>query len=217
MNGHKTERSTQSRRGAIPGIAACRDGVARLQIANRASNQAADRHSHAIERRQCQQWATTGLMALFVRGSGVDIQGPIKTRPGRPTGARADLLHEARGVSQEHELVCRHMGTATSPSGYGLRASVAAAWRVCPVASANYTFLYGKRTYEALHRNGNRTRGRNHRNGNRTYGACFCTSLGTETVHHLDMPICRAFAGDMSKGVNRHRWPFWLTNSGAKL
>lgn len=217
MDGQSKECPTKPRREPISGIAACRDGVGRVQIANRAPSQASDRHRHATECRQFQQRAATGVVALSIRGSGVDVQEHHKTRLGRATRAWAYLLYETRQLSQNHQLVCHHMGTAPSPSRHGLQRSIVAARRVRPVAKTKYASLPQNRTYEYPHRPQNRTRCCIHRPRNRSYVSQICICLGPKTVHLLDMPSVRAFAGELSKGVNRHRWLFWLTNSGAKL
>lgn len=188
MNGQSTERQAQPRRGAVPCVASCRNGVGRVQVVNRASDQTVDRHSHAIKRWQCQQRALTGILAVSISGSGMDFQGHCKTRPGRTARARADLLHQTRQLSQNYKLVCRDLGTTTALSRNGLWCSGIAARRVLTVARRNYTLLYGNRAYEATHRPENRTRERNHRPENRTYGGRNHHSLGPISVHLLDKP-----------------------------
>lgn len=212
MNGQSksTERPTQSRWGTIPSVAARGDGVGCIQVVDWAPDQAADRHSHATERRQRQQRAVAGLLAVPVGGSGVDFQRPVEACPGRLTGTRPDLLHQARQLSKDHQLVRRDLGTVTPSSRHGLRPSVFAARRVFAVAKRNCTLLYGSRTYKAVHRNGNRTRERNHRNGNRTYGESNHSFLGTETVHHLDMPSVVTFCGGICRGLFRWEGSKWL-------
>lgn len=203
MNGQSTERTAQPRRGAILSTAACRDGVGRFQVVNGTPDQTTDRHGHAAKRGQRQQRTVAGVLAVSVRGSGVDIQEHHKTRPGRLAGARADLLHQARRISQKHQLVCRDMDTVTPPSRNGLRAPVFAAWRVLTLAGANYIALPQNRTYECPHRPQNRTRERDHRPQNRTYGERNRSFIGPKTVHLLDMPSVGAFFRGQSKLVLR--------------
>lgn len=188
MNGHRTERQTQSRRGAIPGIAACRDGVGRVQVVNRAPDQAANRHSHAAGSRQRQQWAPASLLALSVRGSRVDVQEHRQTIPGRPSRAWSHFLHQARQLPKDHKLVCRDVGPLTPPCRHGLWAAGLAAWRVFTMAGRNCIPLPQNRTYEVDHRPQNRTRERNHRPQKGTYGGQNRYFLGPKTVHLLDMP-----------------------------
>lgn len=188
MNGQSTERQAQPRRGAVPCVTSCRNGVGRVQVVNRASDQTVDRHSHAIKRWQCQQRALTGILAVPVRGSRVDLQEHRQTILECPAGAWADLLHQTRKLSQNYKLVCRDLGTTTTPSRNGLWCSGIAARRVLTVARRNYTLLYGNGAYECLHRPQNRTRERNHRPQKRTYGGRNRHFLGPKIVHLLDKP-----------------------------
>lgn len=187
MNGlHQVK--TQPRRGAVFGNAARCDGVGRVQVVNRAPNQAAAGYRHAAKCRQRQQRSTPSLVAVSVGGSRLDIQEHHQACPRHAAGTWLDLLHQTGRLPQKHQLVCRDMGTAASPPRHGLRPAVLAPRRVRAMAGRNYTALPQNRTYEQRHRPQNRTRGRNHRPQKRTYGGRNGNFLGPKTVHLLDMP-----------------------------
>lgn len=130
MNGHRTERQTQSRWGSILSVASCGFGVGGFQNTEWPASPAVDRHSHAAEHGQRQQRALTSVLAVHDRRAWLDFKGHHYARPEHPGRPWADISHTARTPAKPNQLVCRDMGTTALPLRHGLRSAVFATRRV---------------------------------------------------------------------------------------
>lgn len=209
MNGAFKQKA-QSRRWPLLGASACRNGIRSVHVIDGAAAPSASGHCYAAHGRGSQQRPAAGVLALPIRGSGVDQQGPDKARPGCAPAAWADFLHPARAATQQNQLVCRDMGAVAPPPGHGCGSAIIAAGRLQAVEEKRVV-LYGNRTYETPYKYGNRTRRAVSKYGNRTYAVSFLPFLSTDSVHLLDMPSV-----GQKKGHSTHQRERAATTSAAE-
>ena len=173
MSGQRTERKAKPRRRAIPCSAACGAGVGSVQVPLRTADKTAGRYRHATDSQLFEQWPPQRIVAVLVRGKGLDEQGHHQARPDCAGREVADLLHSQGKNAQRGRLVRRHMVVAAPSPRHGCRAAVVAARRVRQMAAAKREALPGNRTYSPGYRPENRTNRIARRPEKRTYTGCF--------------------------------------------
>src|SRR5690606_36888856 len=169
MNGKVKQLQARQGWGQISCIASRGLGIRSLQIPYWPTSKAPVGYCHATDGRQRQQRSFTGVLALFIGGPRLDVQGPYKTLLRRVARPGAYLLYQARQVAQQNQLVRRDLGTSSPSSRHGLWPAVPSSRRLRALGTEKRMVLYGNRTYTPPYKYGNRTKQPSSKYGNRSY------------------------------------------------
>lgn len=180
------KRQAQSRRGALLSATPCSPKVRGVQIAYRASNQAVDRYSNAIDGQLFQQWPSISIVALSIRGTRLDKQKHDQKGIDGPGGQGTYFLYQKGSFPKYSSMVCGDMAPIAPSCRHGRRAAIIATRPIRSLASTKQIALPQNRTYDPPYKPQNRTRGRFRRPQNRTYKGLNCSFLCPKTVHPLD-------------------------------
>lgn len=217
MNGNrKSLKIKRAGRRWISCATSCRPQIRSIYQPIQSTNPTADRYCHAIERNK--QRTFKRLMALFIRGPRLEIQGPNKTSAGSVTGARSNLLHSTRQTSKQNQLVRRNVDGIASPSRNGLWTASIAAISLSTLARKKCILMYASRTYEYPYKYVCRTWEVLSKYGRRSYLTHFCHFLSTPAVHHLELPSAIAKSTSSIYCFKRwvgQNWPHSIRNDSA--